>query len=54
MRQNFELFDDEGGVFKIQALRTIRVRLLSSARPFLFLFWGNAKKERPIKKLNYA
>lgn len=49
MRRNFELFDDEGGVFKIPALRTERVRLLSSARPFLFLFCGNGKKERSIK-----
>ena len=52
MRRNFELFDDpprRRGVFKIPALRTKRVRLLSSARPFLFLFCGNGKKERSFK-----
>lgn len=48
MRRNFELFDDEGGVFKIQVLRTKWVRLLSSARLFLFLFCGNGKKEKLI------
>lgn len=46
MRRNFELFDDEGGVFKIPALSSKRVRLLSSARPFLFLFCGDGKKEK--------
>ena len=46
MRRNFELFDDEGGVFKIPALSSQRVRLLSSARPFLFLFCGDGKKEK--------
>lgn len=49
MRRNFELFEEERRVFKIPALRTKRVRLLSSARPFLFLFCGNGKKERSIK-----
>lgn len=46
MRRNFELFDDEGGVFKIPALSSERLRLLSSARPFLFLFCGDGKTER--------
>lgn len=59
MRRNFELFEEERRVFKIPALRTKRVRSLSSARLFLFLFWGDAKKERleeeyPICKLPRA
>lgn len=55
MRRNFELFEEARRVFKIPALRTKWVRLLSSARLFwLHLFLAMQKRWNLIKTKCYA